>query len=209
MLVQPDAISALSDTLARQLHTMGVALNDAQQKQCLDYLALLLKWNAVHNLTAITQPQEMLTKHVLDSLTCVPYLHGQHIVDVGSGGGLPGLLLAIAVPDKQFLLLDSRTKKTQFLSYAVIALGLNNVRVHTGRVEAFQPSTLFDTVVSRAFASLDDMLTLTTHLCAPGGYFLAMKGEVPDGLPDQADVYPQTVPGLTAARHLIRLKKAD
>jgi 16S rRNA (guanine527-N7)-methyltransferase len=141
------------------LQQMQIELSAEQQQKLLDYVALLLKWNSTYNLTALRQEDQMLSHHVLDSLTLLPYLDGmQTLIDVGSGGGMPGIPTAICRPDIQITLLDSNSKKTSFLSQAVIELGLSNVKVITGRVEAAEGIT-FDAITSRAFAELRDFVT--------------------------------------------------
>lgn len=174
------------------------------------YLTLLTQWNKVHNLTAITEPQAMVCKHILDSLCIAPFMHGTRIIDVGSGAGLPGIPLALLMPQCEFTLLDSNHKKTAFLQHVAQQLHITNVvTVHT-RVEQYRPIFTYDTVVTRAFSSLQDMLRLTHHLCSPTGYFVAMKGQLPQQeLCKIVDRYPHyrvksvTVPGLEATRHCI------
>ncbi len=205
--------SNLSSKLSQSLAHMGVGLSDAQQIQLLDYVAVLLKWNKVYNLTAITDEAEVLTKHILDSLTCLPYLKGERVIDVGTGGGLPGMVLAIADPARHYVLLDSRAKKTQFLSHAVMTLNLKNVEVVTSRVESYIPETLFDTIATRAFSSLGDMLEKTHHLLNHGGEYLAMKGQ--KELLSNASLTQYTltqrihtvnIPGFDASRHIVVIK---
>lgn len=179
-----------------------------------DYINLLLKWNKAYNLTAITQPADIQTKHINDSLSVLPYLKGQRIIDVGTGAGFPGIPLAIAAPEKQFVLLDSNGKKIRFLKQVVHELALQNVEVINTRVELLNPDELFDTVITRAFASLLDMINTTQHLLKSGGYFLAMKGIVPvddlKKLPhniSHIETHQISVPGLNEARCLVILCK--
>lgn len=180
----------------------------------LAYLKLLEKWNAAYNLTAVRDPERMVTHHVLDSLAVIHYLHGPRVVDVGAGAGIPGIPLALACPEFAFVLLDSNAKKTRFITQAINELGLTNVGVERTRAEDFHPVQSFDTVISRAFASLAEMLQMTQHLDAPGGLFLAMKGNYPHD--ELAAVPPQfrvdrvesvQVPGLDAQRHVVCLTK--
>jgi 16S rRNA (guanine527-N7)-methyltransferase len=184
----------------------------------LQYILFLDKWNHVHNLTAVRKPEEMVTKHVLDSLTLLPVLLGTNHADVGSGAGLPGIPLAIARPDWRVTLIESNQKKAAFLTQACIELALKNVQVVCERVERFFPAEKFDTVISRAFADLSTFVTSAGHLCADKvkGRMIAMKGRFPDAelmqLPEQYEVEKVLrvmVPGLRAARHLIVIKPSQ
>ena len=184
----------------------------AQLQQLLDYLALLSKWNKSYNLTAVRDETQMVTRHLLDSLAIAKHLSGQRLIDVGTGGGLPGVPMAILFPQREFHLLDSNGKKTRFLFQVKTALGLDNMTVHQARVESFHPDALFDTVLSRAFASLQDMVRDCRHLLNPEGRFLAMKGVYPTAELETLSkeyavvaVYPLTVPGLDEQRHLVEL----
>lgn len=179
------------------------------------YLALLERWNRAYNLTAVRDPEAMVVRHVLDSLSILPWLEGPRILDVGSGAGLPGIPLAIVRPDYQFCLLDSNGKRTRFLTQVVADLHLSNAYVVRGRVEDYQPVALFNSVVSRAFATLADMVADAGRLCASEGRLLAMKGVFPDDelacLPSGyqvTGVYPLHVPSLDAKRHLVHLTLA-
>lgn len=201
--------------LVQGIAALGLTLDSAQQERLLAYLALLVKWNKAYNLTAIRDPLEMVTKHLLDSLAVLPHLHGTQVLDVGSGAGLPGIPLAIADPAREFTLLDSNGKKTRFLLQAKGELGLSNLSVVHSRLEQYRPGQLFDTVTARAFASLADMTAGTAQLLAPGGSLLAMKGEFPqaelDALPlgfVVREIIALTVPGLEAQRHLVRIAPA-
>jgi 16S rRNA (guanine527-N7)-methyltransferase len=203
----------LAAELARGLDALHLPLADAIQNKLLDYIALVQKWNRVHNLTAVRDPARMLTHHVLDSLAVVPHLAGARIVDVGSGAGLPGIPIAAALPASQVTLLESSHKKSTFLKQAVIELGLKNVTVQNTRAEAWRPQTLFDIVISRAFSDLGEFIALAAHLCASQGVLVAMKGVYPydelNQLPDGYRVHgvtPLAVPGLTAERHLVRIE---
>jgi 16S rRNA (guanine527-N7)-methyltransferase len=198
---------------------LGIELTEAQQAKLLDYVALLAKWNAVYNLTAIRDLRQMLIQHVLDSLSIVSHIPGRgasSVLDVGSGGGLPGVVLAIARPEWSVTLNDIVHKKAAFQSQVKAELKLTNLSVVTGRVEALRPGAdvpgKFDVIVSRAFAELADFVTLARHLVAGHGSIWAMKGVRPDGeierLPVGAkavQVIRLTVPFLDAERHLVQV----
>ncbi|MFM0283869.1 16S rRNA (guanine(527)-N(7))-methyltransferase RsmG [Paraburkholderia sediminicola] len=210
---------ALAPLLADGVRELGLDLSDAQLGKLLDYVALLSKWNAVYNLTAIRDPRQMLIQHILDSLSIVPHLAtrgASSVLDVGSGGGLPGIVLAIVLPDWTVTVNDIVHKKTAFQAQAKAELGLANLSVVTGRVETLQPGAevpaKFDVIVSRAFAELADFVTLARHLVAEQGAIWAMKGVRPDGeierLPAGAHVEQiirLNVPSLDAERHLIKV----
>ena len=211
---------ALAPLLADGVRELGLDLSDAQLGKLLDYVALLSKWNAVYNLTAIRDPRQMLIQHILDSLSIVPHLAtrgASSVLDVGSGGGLPGIVLAIVLPDCTVTVNDIVHKKTAFQAQAKAELGLANLSVVTGRVETLQPGAevpaKFDVIVSRAFAELADFVTLARHLVAEQGAIWAMKGVRPDGeierLPAGAHVEQiirLNVPSLDAERHLVEVR---
>jgi 16S rRNA (guanine527-N7)-methyltransferase len=213
------AQQTLAPLLASGVRELGLDLSDTQQGKLLDYVALLAKWNAVYNLTAIRDPRQMLIQHILDSLSIVQHLAPRgpsSVLDVGSGGGLPGVVLAIVLPDWTVTLNDIVRKKTAFQAQAKAELGLANLSVVTGRVETLQPGAevpaKFDVIVSRAFAELADFVTLARHLVAERGAIWAMKGVRPDGeierLPAGAHVEQiirLNVPSLEAERHLIKV----
>jgi 16S rRNA (guanine527-N7)-methyltransferase len=193
---------------------LGITLEETQLLALLAYLQLLQKWNKAYNLTAIRDPLQMVDRHLLDSLSIAPYIRVERIIDVGTGPGLPGIPLAIAFPDKSFTLLDSVGKKTRFLQQVKMELQLDNIHIHNGRVESFQPERLFDGVVSRAFSSLQLMLDLTSHLIPLEGQFLAMKGIYPTSelaaLSSQfklCESHRLQVPGIEEERHLLVLSK--
>lgn len=201
----------MSTTLADGLAELEIALPEAVQWQLLAFRDLLLKWNKTYNLTALRDPDQAISHHLLDSLAILPHVGDGPLLDVGSGGGLPGIPLAIARPDLAVCMVDTVQKKTTFLQQAVIELGLKNVTVHHARVEEMVGQ--FAQITARAFAELSLFVDLTRHLLAPGGRWLAMKGVRPDGeiaaLPAGIVVdaiIPLTVPGLDAERHLIILK---
>ena len=190
-----------------------IQLTDLQKDQLIQLVQLLNKWNKAYNLTSVRDPQEMLVKHILDSIVVSPYLQGDRFIDVGTGPGLPGLPLAIINPTKQFVLLDSLGKRISFIRNAVRELGLTNVEPILSRVEEYQPEQKFDGVLSRAFASLKDMTDWCHHLLKKDGYFYALKGiyhedEVQelDKKFEVKDVITLNVPELVGERHLIVLR---
>jgi 16S rRNA (guanine527-N7)-methyltransferase len=214
-----DSREALAQLLAEGVRELGLELSHAQHDKLLDYVALLAKWNAVYNLTAIRDPRQMLIQHILDSLSIVPHLAGRgpsSVLDVGSGGGLPGIVLAIVLPEWTVTVNDIVHKKTAFQSQAKAELGLGNLSVVTGRVESLKPGVevpaKFDVIVSRAFAELADFVTLARHLVADQGAIWAMKGVRPDGeierLPAGShakQIIRLKVPSLDAERHLVEV----
>ncbi len=199
--------------LDRLLNQAEIALTDRQKQQLVDFVKLLDKWNKAYNLTSVRNPDEMLVKHIMDSLVVSKYLQGQQFIDVGTGPGLPGIPLAIANPDKQFVLLDSLGKRITFIKNAIRELKLTNVTPVLSRVEAFHEQQ-FDGVLSRAFASLNDMVDWCYHLPNASGCFYALKGQYqqeelaevkkPIGL---VQVIQLNVPELIGERHLIVLNK--
>lgn len=206
----------LETRLAEGLSALGLALPPAAQTKLIEYIKLLEKWNRVHNLTAVREPEQMVALHLLDSLSVLPHLDNRtSLLDVGTGAGLPGIPLAIARPELEVTLLDSNHKKTTFLAQAKAELALANIRIETGRVESYRPNKLFDVVVSRAFSELSDFVTQARHLVASDGVMLAMKGVYPF---DEIARLPTThvvskvdelhVPLLDAKRHLVTLKAA-
>lgn len=192
---------------------LGLELTPEQQQKLLGYLVLLQKWNKVYNLTAIRQPSQMVSHHLLDSLAVLPYLWSGRWLDVGCGAGLPGLVLALMRPEWTFTLLDSNSKKTSFVQQAIIEMGLHNVNVCCARAECWQPGEKFDGIISRAFAETAEFTALTRHLLAQDGRWLAMKGvspveemkRLPKGVSVE-QIIPLQVPGLDAARCLVILK---
>ncbi len=200
------------EILGTGLSELGLDLDGEATAKLLAYLALLRKWNKVYNLTAIRDEEAMVSHHLLDSLAVLPYLWEGRWLDVGCGGGVPGLVLAIAKPSWDFTLLDSNTKKTSFVQQAAIELGLKNVSVHSGRVERWEPQYKFDGIISRAFAELGEFLQLTRHLLALDGRWAAMKG-LPEtemgAIPQDCEIESVIrlhVPGLNAARSLVIAK---
>lgn len=204
--------------LSQGAQQLGVTLDATQTQRLLGYLALLIKWNKAYNLTAVRDPHEMVSRHLLDSLSVVPFVAegGERWLDVGSGGGMPGIPLAILFPERRFTLLDSNGKKTRFLTQVKLELGLGNLDVVHGRVEAFTPQQPFDGICSRAFSALDDFANWTRHLGDAATRWLAMKGVHPDdelqALPDDfrlAATHVLKVPGCQGQRHLLILRRSS
>jgi 16S rRNA (guanine527-N7)-methyltransferase len=203
-------MTELAAQLASGVKALGLEsmVSSDMQAQCLAYMALMQKWNKVYNLTAIRDPQEMLSLHVLDSLSVLPHIQSGNLLDVGSGGGLPGLIIAITRPDVQVTTIDTVQKKAIFMRQVKAELGLTNAQVVHGRVEAYQPPSPFEQVISRAFSDIALFRRLTMHLIKPHGRWLAMKGVIPDEELQLASVIPSEtirlqVPDLQAERHLI------
>ncbi len=209
MTTQPP-LTLWREQLQKGLAEMDISLSDSQQQKLLDYLALLLKWNRAYNLTAVRDPKEMVPRQLLDSLSILPFIQGQRILDVGTGAGLPGIPLAIALPDSSFTLLDSNGKKTRFVQQARMELRLENVVVVQGRVEDHKPDEGYHTITCRAFAALPKIMELTRHLAAAGAQLVAMKGTAPEeeitpleqsGL--SAEIKPLQLPMTEGERHAI------
>jgi 16S rRNA (guanine527-N7)-methyltransferase len=199
-----------ADQLNRGLIALGLTLKRDIQQDLLDYIALIDKWNRVHNLTAIREPEKMVSHHLLDSLAVAPHLQAKRLLDVGSGAGLPGIPLALAYPEMRVTLLDSNHKKAAFLNQVVMELKLKNAEVCAERVESWQTKDRFDVIISRAFSDIGEFVRVTRHLLAPGGVFAAMKGLHPyeeiEKLPPDCkvlQVLPLAIPGLEGARHLV------
>jgi 16S rRNA (guanine527-N7)-methyltransferase len=208
----------LAPALAGGIRTLGVDVGPSGQAQLLAYIALLQKWNRTHNLTAIRTAEQMLTHHILDSLAVVPHVPSENsttVVDIGSGGGLPGIPIAVARPGWRVTLLDSNQKKAAFLRQAVAELTLRNADVVARRAENFDPQPRFDVAISRAYSNLTDFVAQARRLTRPHGIWLAMKGIYPAD--ELAELPPEvstiavsrlTVPGLDAERHLVVMRAA-
>jgi 16S rRNA (guanine527-N7)-methyltransferase len=209
--------AALQQVLAEGIQSMNLALSQEQQNKLMDYLALMFKWNSVYNLTSLRDPMQMVTHHLLDSLAAVPAFAGAaRVLDVGAGGGLPGIVLAIVRPDMSVSMIDTVHKKTAFLTQVKAELGLANVTVYTMRVEQLQVSDKFDVITSRAFADLSDFVNWSSHLLAERGRYIALKGVAPkdeqERLPAQwkvTKVEPLQVPRLGAERHLVFIEHSS
>jgi 16S rRNA (guanine527-N7)-methyltransferase len=207
--------AALAEVLKKGVAELALELSAAQQEQLLDYLALLNKWNNVYNLTSVRDPMQMMTLHLLDSVAAVPaFADAQNVLDVGAGGGLPGVVLAISKPDMKLSMIDTVHKKTAFLTQVKAELGLANVTVYTKKVQELEVKQPFDVITSRAFADLSDFVNWSGHLLAEGGRFIALKGTAPQ---DERERLPEPwkverlqalkVPGLDAERHLVFINR--
>ncbi|RJG39193.1 16S rRNA (guanine(527)-N(7))-methyltransferase RsmG [Motilimonas pumila] len=204
----------LEKKLELLLKKTDLSVSDQQKTQLIGLVNLLHKWNKAYNLTSVRQPEDMLVKHIMDSIVVSPFLNGSRFIDVGTGPGLPGLPLAIMNPDKEFVLLDSLGKRIRFIRQVLLELGIKNVTPVQSRVEQYQDELGFDGVLSRAFASLHDMLNWCPHLPSQQGLFMALKGQLPtteiDTLPSEFEcvaTHELTVPELEGERHLVLIKK--
>ena len=207
---------ALAAVLEQGIKDMTLDVTPEQQTKLMGYLALMNKWNAVYNLTSLRDPQQMVTHHLLDSLAAVPaFADACNVLDVGAGGGLPGIVLAIVRPDMKVSMIDTVHKKTAFLNQVKAELKLTNVSVHTMKVQDLVVDDKFDVITSRAFADLSDFVNWSGHLLAEGGKFIALKGVAPseerERLPQDwkvVDLQPLWVPRLQAERHLVFIERA-
>jgi 16S rRNA (guanine527-N7)-methyltransferase len=202
--VQPE------DLLEDGIYELGLEERLAGDDRLMEYITELMNWNRIYNLTSVRKPTEIVTRHILDSLSILPYLAGTRILDIGTGAGLPGIPLAIACPEREFVLLDSSSKKLRFVQQTLAILKLDNVTLEHRRVEDYQPQERFDSVMCRAFSELREIYRHAARLCNQGGRVLAMKGIYPvaeiESLDDRQvieQVVPLTVPGLDAERHLV------
>ncbi|MGO4478828.1 16S rRNA (guanine(527)-N(7))-methyltransferase RsmG [Massilia sp. 2TAF26] len=207
--------NALAQVLRDGIAEMQLEVSPSQQEQLLDYLALMFKWNSVYNLTSLRDPMQMVTHHLLDSLAAVPAFAGaNNVLDVGAGGGLPGIVLAVVRPDMKVSMIDTVHKKTAFLTQVKAQLGLANVSVYTMKVQELEVSDKFDVITSRAFADLSDFVEWSAHLLAEQGRYIALKGVAPEDerqrLPAEwkvTKVEPLQVPRLGAERHLVFIQR--
>ena len=206
---------ALAKVLREGVAEMQLDVTPEQQTKLMAYLHLMHKWNAVYNLTSLRDPMQMVTHHLLDSLAAVPaFKDASNVLDVGAGGGLPGIVLAITRPDMKVAMIDTVHKKTAFLTQVKAELALSNVTVHTMKVQDLQVSDKFDVITSRAFADLSDFVNWSGHLLQQGGKFIALKGVAPseerERLPQEwkvSDLQPLQVPKLGAERHLVFIQR--
>jgi 16S rRNA (guanine527-N7)-methyltransferase len=209
--------STLKPILKSALLDNGILLSEEIQEKLLRYLELMQTWNRVFNLTTITQPQEMVYLHIIDSLSILPYLHGKRCLDVGTGAGLPGIPLALANPEIEWVLLDKNNKKTRFLTQTIAELGLQaQVQAAHSRGEDFHPPSCFDSIISRAFGTIQLFAETTGHLLCPSGKLIAMKGRYPqDEMHDLPhpfvveNVIRLEIKGLNVERHIIQLIKEE
>jgi 16S rRNA (guanine527-N7)-methyltransferase len=209
--------NSLAQVLGEGIAEMKLDVSPSQQEQLLDYLALMFKWNSVYNLTSLRDPMQMVTHHLLDSLAAVPAFAGaKNVLDVGAGGGLPGIVLAVTRPDMKVSMIDTVHKKTAFLTQVKAQLGLANVSIYTMKVQELAVSDKFDVITSRAFADLSDFVNWSSHLLAEQGRYIALKGVAPQDeqqrLPAAwkvAKVEPLQVPRLGAERHLVFIERSD
>ncbi|MGZ8240463.1 MAG: 16S rRNA (guanine(527)-N(7))-methyltransferase RsmG [Methylobacter sp.] len=196
--------------LVDDIHSINLSISEDKIELLLAFIKLIEKWNKAYNLTAVRDREEMVRLHLLDSLAIIPYIEGKRVIDIGTGAGLPGIPLAVYLPETRFTLLDSNAKKTRFVQQAVLELKLKNVEVCHNRVEKYHPEKNFNTAITRAFAGLSDIVELTAHLLARDGVLLAMKGRRPDSELEQVSakkmVIPLRVPGVESERCLIRIQ---
>ena len=206
----------LIDDLKSGIKSMNLNVSEHLPEALIDFIGLLIHWNKAFNLTAIRDPQEMISKHLLDSLSVLPHIGEGRVIDVGSGAGLPGIPLALAKPDTQFVLNDSNGKKTRFLTQAKITLKLDNVEVVNQRVEQYKPDNktgkfTFDVIIARAYAAIDDILSSTSHLQSKDTRILVMQGRLDENISSTGyvlkDTHKLVVPGLEAERHLLEITK--
>ena len=203
------------ELLANGLEQLGLADRLEGDEHLMEYVTELMNWNRVYNLTSVRKPADIITRHILDSLSVLGYLQGSRVLDIGTGAGLPGIPLAIACPDIDFVLLDSSSKKLRFVQQTLGILELENVSLENSRVDEYRPDELFDTTICRAFSDLPEYYRYAQPLCRSGGCMLAMKGVYPmteiECLQDngiQSEVVALQVPGLDAERHVV-IMQAD
>ena len=198
--------------LEKGIQQLGLKIEKNELVLLLDFIQLIEKWNKTYNLTSVRNKEDMARLHILDSLAIIPHLQGNRIADIGTGAGLPGIPLAIFLPDKEFTLIDSNSKKTRFVQQAVLELKLKNVKVVHQRVENLT-GDLFSSVIMRAFSSIQDIMSLSRHLIAPQGILLAMKGRIPNeelnDITEPYTVISLNVPNVEGERCLIRIEETN
>ena len=205
-------MEACKKTLITGLESLDLPLDEDKIEQLMCFIKLLEKWNKAYNLTSIRNTEDMVRLHLLDSLAIIPFIEGKHVIDIGTGAGLPGIPLAIYLPSIDFTLLDSNAKKTRFVQQVILELKLKNVSVCHNRVERYLPEVSFNTVITRAFASLSDIVKLTGHLLSKNGIILAMKGQPPDEQYinfAKTTLIPINVPGIPAKRCLVKMQLTE
>lgn len=203
------------DLLEDGLYELGLDEQLAGDDRLMEFITELMNWNRIYNLTSVRKPTEIVTRHILDSLTVLPYLHGRRVLDIGTGAGLPGIPLAVAAPEREFTLLDSSSKKLRFVQQTLAIITLDNVTLENRRIEDYQPEERFDTIICRAFSDLQELHRHASRLTAQDGRILAMKGVYPmteiECLEDKDvvdEVIPLKVPGMDAQRHLVCMHAA-
>lgn len=204
----------LNDILMQGSESLSLTLSEQQAEKLVGYVERIDKWNKAYNLTSVREPEQMMVKHILDSIAVAPFIDGKTIIDVGTGPGLPGIPLSVMLPDSSFTLLDSLGKRVRFMKQCAFELGLNNVTPVHSRVEDHKPDQPYDIVLSRAFASLKDMLHWCEHLVDSSGVFVALKGQFPQSEIDEVSdhfriesVKALSVPDLEGERHLVNIRK--
>ncbi|MGZ4955825.1 MAG: 16S rRNA (guanine(527)-N(7))-methyltransferase RsmG [Methylobacter sp.] len=206
-------MEACREILVSGIAALNLNVTDDQVDQLLGFIKLIEKWNKAYNLTAIRNREEMARLHILDSLAIVPHIEGKRIIDIGTGAGLPGIPLAICLPELDFTLLDSNAKKTRFVKQVVLELKLKNVEVLHSRAEDYHPERAYDAVLTRAFASLPDIVKLTAHLLSNDGVLLAMKGQNLDAelaeITARNSVISVNIPGADVERCLVRIQSPE
>ncbi len=202
-------MEACRNILISGLETLNLSFKPEQIEQLLAFIKLIAKWNKAYNLTAVRNNEDMARLHILDSLAILPHIEGKRVIDIGTGAGLPGIPLAIFLPEVEFVLLDSNAKKTRFVQQVILELKLKNVSVIHSRVEDYQPKLGFDIITTRAFTNLADMVKMTAHLLSPNGVLLAMKGLIPEAelaeINAKTTLIPIKVPEVEAERCLVRI----
>ena len=202
-------MEACRNILISGLNTLNLPHNTEQIEQLLAFIRLIAKWNKAYNLTAVRNNEDMARLHILDSLAILPHIEGKRVIDIGTGAGLPGIPLAIFLPEVEFVLLDSNAKKTRFVQQVILELKLKNVSVIHSRAEDYQPELGFDIITTRAFTNLADMVKMTAHLLSPNGVLLAMKGLIPEAelaeINAKTTLIPIKVPEVEAERCLVRI----